>query len=151
MLTVNCWMSAGGNGSKKNPKNMSMALFFVDLQINFTTGCATVIFFCACNLGFSLGKDTGCTQGITQRKPPAITRTHRLEATNTGSQCGKLKTNQEEGQLVSLQMPQIVPSLPPPAQPKVAPRCSRKRYDACQIIIKNFFFFFSTTTILKHF
>lgn len=49
---------------KSMNKQKSLSVVF---QINFTTSCSD---FPACNLGFSLGKDTRCAQKSTEAPPP---------------------------------------------------------------------------------
>lgn len=83
-------------GNAENNPNGSSSFFFSPPASKLISPLAVPQwFFCACNLGFSLGKDTGCTQEITQRQPPAITRTHArthsLQTTNTETTMGGVK------------------------------------------------------------
>lgn len=136
-----------------------MSPVFVGLQINFTTSCATVIFFVCVRVCLEPGVQSGQRYRVYSRKhaeePPAIkTRRHTHARTHTPknhkhshrSEVETQKTNQRrDGQIVS---PQNAPDRALfPMKLKVVLHYNRKRFDACQNIIKNF----STMMILKPF
>lgn len=103
-------------------------------------------FFCACNLGFSLGKDTGCTQEITQRQPPAITRTHArthsLKTTNTETTMGGVK-DESRGRTARF-LPKCHKSCPffPPRGWRLRRAVAASALMLAKKSLRTFFFFF---------